>query len=115
MSTTPALCPMPASRAPPPPPPPPRSPFTIPLDSVPLRWRRVVGELAQVPPGRLVGAVLAPHHRVERQFRIGRPAPEQVPDPLVLLGCQPEFPVRLGAVRGGSGQRHAHVPGLPRG
>src|SRR5262249_34197721 len=75
----------------------------------------LVGEVAQVPPRRLVGAVLAPHHRVQGEFRVGRPAPEQVADPLVLLGGQPQFPVWLEAVRGGRGERHTHVHGLPRG
>ena len=35
--------------------------------------RRLLGELAQVHPGGLVGAVLAPHDRVDRQLGVGRP------------------------------------------
>ena len=52
--------------------------------------RRLVAELPQVHLGRLVGAVLAPHHRVDGQLGAGRAAAEDLADPgvLVLLHAQ---------------------------
>ena len=49
----------------------------------------------------LVGAVLAPHHRVHRQFGVGGPAAEDVADPLVLVVLEAEFAEGLGVVGGG--------------
>ena len=69
------------------------------------RLLRDVGELLEVDLGGLVGAVLAPHHRVHRQLRAGRAAAEDLADPLVLVGLEPEVGPRLLAVRvlGGGG------------
>src|SRR4051794_26352118 len=44
---------------------------------------------------RLVGAVLAPHHRVHRQLRRGRLPTEGVDDALVLVVGEAEFAVGL--------------------
>jgi hypothetical protein len=62
-----------------------------------------LAEVGQVHLGRLVGAVLAPHHRVHRQLGVGRPAPEDLPDPRVLVVLQPQFAVGLGVVGRGGG------------
>ncbi len=51
----------------------------------------LVTELAQVHLRGLVGAVLAPHHRVHGQFRSGGPASEDLDDPLVLVFLQAQF------------------------
>ena len=61
--------------------------------------RCLLGKLPQVHPGRLVGAVLAPHHRVDRQLGVGGPAAQHPGDPHVLLGGQPELGVGLRPVR----------------
>ena len=50
-----------------------------------------LGELLEVHLGGLVGAVLAPHHRVHRQLRAGRPAAEDLADPGVLVALQAEL------------------------
>src|SRR5690606_32210260 len=62
--------------------------------------RGLRGELPEVHLGRLVGAVLAPHHRVDRQLRAGRPPAEDLADPLVLVVLHAELGVRLRLVRG---------------
>ena len=54
---------------------------------------RLGGEPAEVALGRLVGAVLRPHHRVHRELEIGRVAAEQLDDGLVLVVGEPELPV----------------------
>ena len=52
------------------------------------------GQAAQVQPGRLVRAVLAPHHRVERELEVvGGPA-EDLADGLELVVGQAERPVQ---------------------
>ena len=48
----------------------------------------LVAELAQVHFGRLVGAVLAPHHRVHRELTRCRPAAEDLADARVLIGLE---------------------------
>ena len=50
-----------------------------------------LGELLEVHLARLVGAVLAPHHRVHRQLRAGRPAAEDLADPGVLVSLQAQL------------------------
>ena len=60
----------------------------------------VVAELAQMHLARLVGAVLAPHHRVHRQLRRRRPAAEDLVQLGVLVGLEPEVGPRLLVVRG---------------
>ncbi len=65
-----------------------------------LRGGRLA-EVAQVHLGGLVGAVLAPHHRVHRQLGLGRPAAENRADPGVLVVAQPELAVGLRLVRAG--------------
>ena len=54
------------------------------------RLLRDLRELAQVHLRGLVGAVLAPHHRVHRQLAAGRPAAEDLLDPRVLVGLEAE-------------------------
>ncbi len=49
-----------------------------------------LGELLEVHLRALVGAVLAPHHRVHRQLGARRAAAEDLADPLVLVGLQAE-------------------------
>ena len=51
---------------------------------------RDLPELLEVHLGGLVGAVLAPHHRVHRQLAGGGAAPEDLADPGVLVGLQAE-------------------------
>ncbi len=58
-------------------------------------------EVAQVHLRGLVGAVLAPHHRVHRQFGVGGPAAEDVANPLVLVVLEAEFAEGLGVIGGG--------------
>ena len=79
MSTTPAFSPIPTSSA---------------SDS-----RRLLAELPQVHLAGLVGAVLAPHDRVHREFGAGRAAAEDLPDAVVLVGLQAEFAEGLRVVR----------------
>ena len=62
-----------------------------------------LAEVAQVHLGRLVGAVLAPHHRVHGQLGVGRPAAQDVADPLVLVVFETQLAERLRLVRGGRG------------
>ena len=71
-----------------------------------------LAEVGQVHLGRLVRAVLRPHHRVHRQLGVGRPAAEDLPDPGVLVVLQAEFPVRLRAHRGWP-RRAARCPARP--
>ncbi len=54
-----------------------------------------VAELAQVHLGRLVRAVLAPHHRVHGELGVGRRAPERADDTGILVVSQPELTVGL--------------------
>lgn len=58
-------------------------------------------EVAQVHLGGLVGAVLTPHHRVHREFRIGGAPAQDVANPLVLVVLETEFAVGLGLIGGG--------------
>ena len=62
-----------------------------------------LAEVAQVHLGRLVGAVLAPHHRVHRQLGVGRAAAQDLADALVLVVLEAEFAERLRLVGGGCG------------
>ena len=59
------------------------------------RGRDLLAELAQVDLRRLVGAVLAPHHRVHRELGARGAAAEDVADALVLVGLQAQGGVRL--------------------
>jgi hypothetical protein len=71
---------------------------------------RDLGELPQVHLGGLVGAVLAPHHGVHRQLAAGGTTAEDLLDPGVLVGLEPELGPRLLAVgvllREGDGVEH---------
>ena len=60
---------------------------------------RDLAELLEVHLGGLVGAVLAPHHRVHRQLARGRAAAEDLADPGVLVGLQAEVGPGLLAAR----------------
>ena len=51
-------------------------------------FRLLLPELPKVNLAGLVRAVLAPHHRIHRQLATGGSAPEDVADPLVLIGLQ---------------------------
>src|SRR3954453_930911 len=51
---------------------------------------------------RLVGAVLAPHHRIHRELCVSRAAAEDVLDPRVLVLLETELGVGLVDVRGGN-------------
>ncbi len=62
---------------------------------------RGLAEVAQVHLGRLVGAVLAPHHRVHRQLGAGGPAAEDLANPLVLVVLEAQLVERLRLVGGG--------------
>jgi hypothetical protein len=62
------------------------------------RLLRDLGELPQVHLGGLVGAVLAPHHRVHGQLAAGRAAAEDLLDPGVLVGLEAQLGPRLLAV-----------------
>ena len=53
--------------------------------------RRQLSELAQVHLGRLVRAVLGPHHRVHGELGGGRPATQDLLDPGVLAVLQSEL------------------------
>jgi hypothetical protein len=90
-----------------------------------LADRRLLGDLAElleVHLGGLVGAVLAPHHRIHRELAAGRAAPEDLADPGVLVGLQPELGPGLVAIGvrgrdgdGVEGQRHGvNLPGWGR-
>ena len=74
-----------------------------------------LAELLEVDLGGLVGAVLAPHHRVHRQLRGGGTAAEDLADPGVLVGLQAEIGPGLLAVRvlGGDGDGVQHGRNLP--
>ena len=63
------------------------------------RLLRDLGELLEMHLGGLVGAVLAPHDRVHRQLRAGRPAAQDLADPLVLVGLETEVAPGLLPVR----------------
>ena len=56
--------------------------------------RALGGQAPQVQPGRLVGAVLAPHHRVQRQLEVVGLAAQDLADGLELVVGQPEGPVQ---------------------
>ena len=58
-----------------------------------------LAEVAQMHLRGLVGAVLAPHHRVHRQFGVGGPTAEDLADPLVLVVLEAEFADAAGAGR----------------
>src|SRR5690606_20290186 len=75
---------------------------------------RFLPELAEVDFGTLVGAVLAPHDRVDGQLGGGGTAAEDLPDPRVLLVLHTEFGVGLREVRGGRGLGDSIEPGLFR-
>ena len=60
-------------------------------------------EVLQVHLRGLVGAVLAPHHRVHGQFGVGGAAAEDLADALILVILEAEFPERLGMLGGGGG------------
>ena len=62
-----------------------------------------LAEVAQVHLGGLVGAVLAPHHRIHRQLGVGGPAAENLANPLVLVVLEAEFAERLGMLGSGGG------------
>ena len=67
---------------------------------------RLGGGLAEVPQvhlRRLVRAVLAPHHRIHRQFGVGGTTAEDLADPLVLVVLETEFAVRLRLIGCGGG------------
>lgn len=66
----------------------------------PVAGRRLLAELAQVHLARLVRAVLAPHDRVHGQLGLGRPAVQDLPDPVVLVVAETELGVRLKLFRG---------------
>jgi hypothetical protein len=59
------------------------------------RLGRQLAELAQVDLAALVRAVLAPHHRVHRELAARRTAAEDLADPVVLVGLQAQFGIRL--------------------
>ena len=63
-------------------------------------------KVAQMHLGRLVGAVLAPHHRVHRQLGVGRPPAQNLADPLVLVVLETELAERLRLVGGCCGVLH---------
>jgi len=68
-----------------------------------VTWRKAT--VPAEPPGPVV-IELAPMPAAPTTEQAALPpAPEQVPDPLVLPGGQAQLPVRLSAVRGGSGHR----------
>src|SRR5690606_42030014 len=58
------------------------------------RRRGLLAELPQVDLGRLVRAVLGPHHRVHGELGGRGAAPEDVTDPLVLVGLEAQLGVR---------------------
>ncbi len=62
-----------------------------------------LAEVAQVHLGGLVGAVLAPHHRVHGQLGVGGTAAEDLADPLVLVVLQPKLAKGLRLIGGGGG------------
>ncbi len=65
----------------------------------------LLAELAQVHLRRLVGAVLAPHHRVHRQLAARRAAAEDLADLGVLVRLEAEVRPRLLVVGGRRGGR----------
>ena len=60
-------------------------------------------EVTQVDLGRLVRAVLAPHHRVHRQLGVGGSAAKDLADPLVLVVFETQLSKRLRLVGGDRG------------
>ncbi len=83
-----------------------------------LADRRLLGdltELLEVDLGGLVGAVLAPHHRVHGELAARRAAAQDLADLLVLVGLQPELRPGLVAmgVLGGDGDGVEHGVNLP--
>ena len=77
--------------------------------------RDLLAELLQVHLGRLVGAVLGPHHRVHRQLRAGRPAAQDLLDPGVLVAGQAQLGERLGPLGARLGGLHGVQRGTPPG
>ena len=47
--------------------------------------------------------MLAPHHRIHRQFGVGGTTAEDLADPLVLVVLETEFAVRLRLIGSGGG------------
>lgn len=62
-----------------------------------------LAEVAQVHLGRLVRAVLAPHHRVHRQFGVGGATPQDLANALVFVVFEAQLAERLRLVGGGGG------------
>ena len=58
-----------------------------------------LAEIAQVHLGRLVGAVLRPHHRVDRQLRIRRTAAQNLADAGILVVLEAQRGIRLFLLR----------------
>ena len=79
------------------------------------RFSHLVGgglaEVAQMHLRRLVGAVLAPHHRVHGQLGVGRAAAEDLADSRVLVVLEAQLTVRLRQVR----RRRGVLDGIERG
>ncbi|EUA92690.1 hypothetical protein I551_0718 [Mycobacterium ulcerans str. Harvey] len=53
--------------------------------------------------GGLVGAVLAPHHRVHGELGVGGPTAQDVTNPLILVVFEAQLVKRLRLVGGGGG------------
>ena len=72
--------------------------------------RGLLAELAQVHLGRLVRAVLAPHHRIHCEFRGRGTTTENLANALVLIGLQSKLCERLQClgVRLGGGDGVSH-------
>lgn len=68
-------------------------------DLLPHLLRHGLPKVAQVRLGRLIGAVLRPHHGVHGQLRIGGATTQNIVDALVFVIFQAEFNVRLLLVR----------------
>ena len=74
--------------------------------------RRLGGEAAEVALGRLVRAVLRPHHRVHGELELGGFPAEQLDDGNQLVVGHTQFAVQTGAE--GRGDRGLHGPGPRR-